>query len=79
MPEDRYIYDVLDKAEKFAIRLAKINQFFKTRRKRQKKKDKKIYKTNKKTGALVFKKAKKQKGAKLHARLRVSKESKVKE
>ena len=46
---------------------------------KKKKKDKKIYKTSKKTGALVFKKAKKQKGAKLHARFRVPKESKVKE
>ena len=77
MLEDKEIYDALDKAERFAIKLAKINQFFKARRKRQKKKDKKIYKTNKKTGTLVFRKAKRHKGAKLHKRYSVPKESKV--
>ena len=78
MLEDKEIYDALDKVEKFAIKLAKINRFFKARRKRQKKKDKKIYKTNKKTGALVYKKIKKQKGATLHKRYPASKISKDK-
>ena len=78
MLEDKDIYDALDKVEKFAIRLAKVNRLFKARRKRQKKKDKKICKVNKKTGALVYKKIKKQKGAILHKRYPTSKISKDK-
>ena len=66
--EDKKIYDALDKAEKIAIKLARINQFLKVNRKRCKNRDKKIGKINKKTGVFVFKKAKKEKGAKLHKR-----------
>lgn len=76
--EDKKIYDALDRAEKIAITLAKINKLFKARRKRQIKKDKKIYKFNKKTGILVNKKAKRQKGAKLHKRHRSKSSSKEK-
>ena len=76
--EDKKIYDALDRAEKIAITLAKINKLFKARRKKQIKKDKKIYKLNKKTGILVNKKAKRQKVAKLHKRHRGEASSKEK-
>ena len=61
---DEKIYNVLDKAERLAIKLAKINRLINKGRKKTKKKEKKLCKVNKKTGALMLKKEKKQKVAK---------------
>ena len=66
--QDNKLYDVLDKIEKAAIKLAKINGFIKKDRKKRLKQDKKLGKLNKKTGVFVLKKLKKQKGAKFHKR-----------
>lgn len=63
------IYNFLDKAEKIAIKLAKINASIKKSKKKKKKKSKKYGKINKKTGALVLKKKpKKEKKAKFYKR-----------
>ena len=70
--KDNKIYAVLDKLEKVATRLAKINGFIKKDRNKRIKKDKKHGKLNKKTGFFVLKKLKKQKGAKLYKRHNVS-------
>ena len=65
---DEKIYDALDKLEKVALKLSGINKILKKERKKSKKKAKKRYKLNKNTGALVMKKAKKCKSAKLMKR-----------
>ena len=64
--KDNKIYEALDKVEKAAIKLTKINGFIKRDRKKRLKQDKKFGKLNKKTGVFVLKKLKKQKGAKFH-------------
>ena len=61
---DEKIYNALDKLEKLATKVAKANQLIKKGRKKAERKDKKLYKLNKKTGALVLRKHKKQKTAK---------------
>ena len=58
---DEKIYRVLDVAEKIAIKLARLNGYFKKARKKGKKKDKKLGKLKKKTGLVVLKKDKKAK------------------
>ncbi len=54
------IYNVLNTAEKIAVKAAKINQILKKTAKK-KKKNKKLGKIDKKTGALILKKERKQK------------------
>ena len=61
---DEKIYNALDKVERFLQKLAKINHIIRNRKKNLDKKNKRIYKLNKKTGVLVLKKSKKQKNAK---------------
>lgn len=63
------IYDILDAAEKIAIKLAHINSIIKKKKKKQKKKYKKYGKVNKKTGNFMLKKKpKKAKKAKFYKR-----------
>ena len=69
--EDKKIYDALDKAEKIAKKLARINQFLRINRKIRQNKDKKLGRFNKKTGVFVLKKAKKEKGARAHKRYKM--------
>ena len=58
------IYNVLNTAEKIAVKLAQINQILKKEAKKKKKKNKKLGKIDKKTGTLILKGQKKQKAAK---------------
>ena len=58
------IYNVLETAEKIAVKLAQINQILKKAKKKKKKKNKKLGKVDKKTGTLILKKEKKEKNAK---------------
>ncbi len=58
---DEKIYNILNTAEKLAVKAAKINKIRKKAVKKRKKKDKKLCKINKKTGALILKKERKQK------------------
>lgn len=53
------IYNVLNTAEKIAVKLAQINQILKKSKKKKKKKNKKLGKIDKKTGTLILKKQKK--------------------
>lgn len=69
--KENKIYEALDKIEKIAIRIAKINGFVKKDRKKRLKQDKKLGKLNKKTGLFVLKKLKHQKGARFHKRLNI--------
>lgn len=50
------IYSLLDSAERFAIKLAAINQVVRKHRKKKKKKSKRYGKINKKSGAIMLKK-----------------------
>ncbi len=60
------IYNVLNTAEKIAVKLAQINQILKKSKKKKKKKNKKLGKIDKKTGTLILKKQKKVKLMKRH-------------
>ena len=63
------IYNILDTAEKIAIKLAHINSVIQKKKKKQKKKYKKYGKVNKKTGHFMLKKKpKKAKKAKFYKR-----------
>ncbi len=55
------IYNILNTAEKIAVKAAQIHQIIKKSAKKKKKKNKKIGKIDKKTGTLILKKEKKQK------------------
>ncbi len=55
------IYNILEKAEKVAVKLAQINQILKKSAKKKKKKNKKLGKVDKKTGTLILKTSKKMK------------------
>ena len=54
------IYNILDIAEKIAVKLAQINQIIKKAKKKRKKKYAKLGKIDKKTGTLILKKEQKQ-------------------
>jgi hypothetical protein len=58
------IYNILNTAEKIAVKLAQINHILKKSAKKKKKKNKKLGKIDKKTGTLILKGQKKQKAAK---------------
>ena len=62
------IYNVLNTAERIAVKLAQINQILKKSAKKKKKKNKKLGKVDKKTGTLILKGQKKQKNAKKNCR-----------
>ena len=70
--EDK-IYNVLNTAEKIAVKLAQINQILKKSAKKKKKKNKKLGKIDKKTGTLILKGQKKQKSAKPLKKYKLSK------
>lgn len=55
------IYNVLNTAEKIAVKAAQIHQILKKSAKKKKKKNKKLGKVDKKTGTLILKKEKVQK------------------
>ena len=67
------IYRFLDAAEKLARKLAKLNKKRKAAAKKQLKKDKKIGKIDKNTGALILKKQKPQKVQKPQKRYKAPK------
>ena len=67
------IYRFLDAAEKIAIKLAALNKKRKAAAKKQLKKDKKIGKIDKRTGALILKKQKSQKVQKPQKRYKAPK------
>ncbi len=67
------IYNVLNTAEKIAVKLAQINQILKKSAKKKKKKNKKLGKVDKKTGTLILKDQKKQKSAKKHKKYKAPK------
>ena len=54
------IYNILNVAEKIAVKLAQINQIIKKAKKKRKKKNAKLGKVDKKTGTLILKKEQKQ-------------------
>ena len=64
------IYNILDIAEKIAVKLAQINQIIK---KAKKKRNAKLGKIDKKTGTLILKKEKKQPKAKFEKRYKAKK------
>lgn len=67
------IYNVLNTAEKIAVKLAQINQILKKSAKKKKKKNKKLGKVDKKTGTLILKGQKKQKSAKKNKKYKAPK------
>ena len=67
------IYNVLNTAEKIAVKLAQVNQILKKSAKKKKKKNKKLGKVDKKTGTLILKGQKKQKSAKKHKKYKAPK------
>ena len=67
------IYNVLNTAERIAVKLAQINQILKKSAKKKKKKNKKLGKVDKKTGTLILKGQKKQKSAKAQKRYKPKK------
>ena len=67
------IYNVLNTAEKIAVKAAQIHQILKKSAKKKKKKNKKLGKIDKKTGTLILKKEKKQKKQKAMKRYKPKK------
>jgi hypothetical protein len=67
------IYNILNTAERIAVKLAQINQIIKKAKKKRKKKNQKLGKVDKKTGTLILKKEKKQEKAKSLKRYKVPK------
>jgi hypothetical protein len=67
------IYDILNTAEKIAVKAAQIHQILKKSAKKKKKKNKKLGKVDKKTGTLILKKEKRQKKQKAMKRYKPKK------
>ena len=67
------IYNILNTAEKIAVKLAQINQIIKKATKKRKKKNQKLGKVDKKTGTLILKKEQKQPRAKMEKRNKAKK------
>ena len=67
------IYNILNTAEKIAVKLAQINQIIKKAKKKRKKKNQKLGKVDKKTGTLILKKEQKQPRAKMEKRNKAKK------
>ena len=67
------IYNILNTAEKIAVKLAQINQIIKKAKKKRKKKNAKLGKVDKKTGTLILKKEQKQPRAKMEKRYKAKK------